>query len=138
MSPKPVGAKGKRVKPVHKRTKRFNRHQSDRFDRVGPSWRKQKGIDSAVRRRWRGWPLMPNIGYGTAKAHRNIHPDGFLHFPIQRVEDLDMLFMQRNRFAAVIGHAVSAANRREILKRASILNVKVVNNKARLAAKESA
>lgn len=55
---------------VKKRTKKFNRHQSDRFHRVAPSWRKPKGIDSAVRRRFKSKPAMPKIGYGSNKKVR--------------------------------------------------------------------
>lgn len=83
---------------VKKRTKRFSRHQSDRFKCVDvrvpffgagdarqvpysplpfppppqssppqASWRKPKGIDSRVRRRFHGLHILPNIGYGSNK-----------------------------------------------------------------------
>jgi large subunit ribosomal protein L32e len=51
----------KHVPIVKKRTNRFNRHQSDRFDRVAPSWRKPKGIDNCVRRRFKGQAVMPKV-----------------------------------------------------------------------------
>jgi len=46
---------------VKKRTNRFNRHQSDRFKCVDPSWRKPKGIDNRVRRRFKGQAVMPKV-----------------------------------------------------------------------------
>lgn len=49
------------VKIVKKRTAHFNRHQSDRFMRVDPSWRKPKGIDNRVRRRFKGQAAMPKV-----------------------------------------------------------------------------
>ena len=87
------------AKIVRKRTKKFHRHQADRFMRVDASWRKPIGkfhgkvrhfcspwnadlyriiiymcfigIDSRVRRRFKGQYLMPSIGYGTKASDRH-------------------------------------------------------------------
>ena len=66
-----------RPKIVKKRTKKFIRHQSDRYDKVKQSWRKPKGIDNRVRRKFKGMYKMPNIGYGSSKTTKHMLPTGF-------------------------------------------------------------
>ena len=73
-------------KIVKKRTKRFIRHQSERYDKVKPSWRKPKGIDNRVRRRFKGQYLMPSIGYGSNAKTRHMMPDGFKKFVVHNVK----------------------------------------------------
>ncbi|KAF7456706.1 ribosomal protein RPL32 [Cryptosporidium felis] len=95
---------------VKKRTKRFTRFQSDRFLRVKPNWRKPKGIDCRVRRKFKGNYLMPKIGYGSNAKTRNMLPNGLYKFTVRK--------------------------RREILERADQLNIRVLNRNARLAIEE--
>ncbi|KAI9313452.1 50S ribosomal protein L32 [Dichotomocladium elegans] len=121
---------------VKKRTATFKRHQSDRFKRVGASWRKPKGIDSPIRRRFKGQAPMPKIGYGSAKKTRHLLPNGFLKFTVSNVKELELLLMHNRTYAAEVAHNVSAKKRVEILERAAQLNVKVINAGARLRSQE--
>ena len=73
-------------KIVKKRTKRFIRHQSDRYDKVKQNWRKPKGIDNRVRRRFKGMYKMPNIGYGSNKSTRHMLPTGFKKVVIHNIK----------------------------------------------------
>lgn len=113
-------------------TARFFRHQSDRFMRVDPSWRKPKGIDNRVRRRFRGSIAMPSIGYGSNKKTRYMMPSGHKAFLVNNVKDLELLLMHNRTYAAEIASAVSSRKRIDIVARAKQLGVKVTNAKAKV------
>ncbi|KAK6505166.1 60S ribosomal protein L32 [Arthrobotrys musiformis] len=122
----------KHVPIVKKHRKRFNRHQSDRFKCVDASWRKPKGIDNRVRRRFKGQAAMPKIGYGSNKKTRHMTPSGHKAFLVHNVNDVDLLLMHNHTFAAEISHAVSSRKRIEIIAKAKALGVKVTNPKGRV------
>merc|ERR1712111_212250 len=126
------------VKPdiVKKRTKKFIRHQSDRYGKVKSNWRKPKGIDNRVRRRFKGQYKMPNIGYGTANRCKHLTPEGFKRFVVRNVRELEILMMQNRTVAAEIAHNVSSRKRKDIVERAQQLAIKVTNPNARLRSKE--
>ncbi|KAI1643403.1 60S ribosomal protein L32, partial [Daldinia loculata] len=94
-----VAAK-KHVPIVKKRTKSFNRHQSDRFKCLSSSWRKPKGIDNRVRRRFRGNTAMPSIGFGSNKKTRHLTPSGHKAFLVNNIKDVELLLMHNRTFAA--------------------------------------
>ncbi|KAL5007586.1 hypothetical protein ScPMuIL_016392 [Solemya velum] len=123
-------------KCIKKRTKKFIRHQSDRYDRLKQNWRKPKGIDNRVRRRFKGQYKMPNIGYGSAKGTRHLMPDGFRKFLVHNVKELEVLLMQNRTFAAEIAHNISSKKRKDIVERAQQLSIKVTNPNARLRSEE--
>mmetsp|Transcript_4512 Transcript_4512/g.13674 ORF Transcript_4512/g.13674 Transcript_4512/m.13674 type:complete len:134 (+) Transcript_4512:58-459(+) len=121
---------------IKKKPNGFTRYQSDTAKRVSTSWRRPKGIDSRLRRKFKGLPYMPNVGYGTAKKARHVLPNGFLKFVVKNVKDLDLLLMHNRKYCAEIAHNVSALKRKAIVERAAQLNVCVVNKDARLRSEE--
>jgi large subunit ribosomal protein L32e len=125
---------------VKKRTKKFARHQSDQFLRIGRTvtWRKPKGIDGRVRRRFKGAIPMPSVGYGSNKKTRNVHPNGFKQVVVNNVKDLELLMMHNRTYAATVAHSVSSRVRREIVERAEQLAIRVTNGAAKLRAEEDA
>ncbi|KAL9126998.1 MAG: hypothetical protein Q9175_007820 [Cornicularia normoerica] len=122
----------KHIKIVKKCTKRFNRHQSDTYKCVDANWRKPKGIDNRVRRRFKGQAAMPSIGYGSNKKTRHLMPSGHKAFVVHNPRDVDLLLMHNKTFAAEISHAVSSRKRVDIVAKAKQLGVKVTNAKARV------
>lgn len=127
----------KKIDIVKKHTKKFARHQSDRYKCVDPSWRKPKGIDNRVRRRFKGQIAMPKIGYGSDKRTRHLMPNGYRRFLIKNVSDLELLMMHNENYAAEVAHNVSARHRIEIVNRARELSIKLTNGHARLVVAET-
>jgi len=128
-----MAAAKKHVPIVKKRTKKFSRHQSDRFKCVPSAWRKPKGIDNRVRRRFKGQAAMPSIGYGSNKKTRHMTPSGHKAFLVKNTSDVELLLMHNRTYAAEIGHAVSSRKRVEIIAKAKALGVKVTNPRGRVS-----
>ncbi|KAI6654715.1 Ribosomal protein L32 [Oopsacas minuta] len=126
-----------RRKIVKKRTKKFIRHQSDRYKKITEVWRKPKGIDNRVRRRFKGQFKMPKIGYGSNRKTRHLHPDHMYHFLVHNVRELEVLLMQNRRFAATIAHGVSSRKRKAIVERGKQLAIRVTNASARVRSEEN-
>ncbi|XP_075395187.1 large ribosomal subunit protein eL32-like [Tenrec ecaudatus] len=126
------------VKPkiVKKRTKKFIRHQSDRYVKIKHNWRKPRGIDNRVRRRFNGQILMPNIGYRSNKKTKHMLPSGFRKFLVHNVKELEVLLMCNKSCCAEIAH-VSSKNRKAIVERAAQLAIRVTNPNARLRSEEN-
>eukprot|EP00178_Gracilaria_changii_P016852 TRINITY_DN48303_c0_g1_i1.p1 TRINITY_DN48303_c0_g1~~TRINITY_DN48303_c0_g1_i1.p1 ORF type:complete len:132 (+),score=27.68 TRINITY_DN48303_c0_g1_i1:95-490(+) len=109
---------------VKKKTSKFKRHQSDRYVKVKKSWRKPKGIDNRVRRRFKGQLRMPKIGYGSNKATKHMLPNGFRKVLVHNVKELEVLMMLNRRYCAEIAHTVASKKRKEMVERAKQLAIR--------------
>ncbi|XP_006883669.1 PREDICTED: 60S ribosomal protein L32-like [Elephantulus edwardii] len=127
------------VKPkiVKKRTKKLIRYQSDRYVKIKRNWRKPRGIDNRVWRRFKGPILMPNIGYGSNKKTKHMLPSGFRKFLVHNVKELEVLLMCNTSYCAEIAHNVSSKNHKAIVERAAWLAIRVTNPNARLRSEEN-
>merc|ERR1711915_154580 len=123
---------------IKKTKKKFKRPQSDRFMRVKENWRKPKGIDNRVRRRFKGQTRMPNIGFGSDKRTRHMLPNGFRKVLVHNVKDLEVLMMHHRSYCGEIGHRVSSKKRKAIVERANQLSIRLTNGFARLRTEEHA
>ncbi|EGW14836.1 60S ribosomal protein L32 [Cricetulus griseus] len=127
------------VKPkiVKKRTKKFIQCQSDRYVKIKRNWRKPRGIDNRVQRRFKAQILMPNIGYGSNKKTKHMLPSGFWKFLVHNVKDLEVLLMCNKSYCAEIVHNVSSKNGKAIVERAAQLAIRITNPNARLHSEEN-
>uniref|UniRef100_UPI00295329AB large ribosomal subunit protein eL32-like n=1 Tax=Panthera onca TaxID=9690 RepID=UPI00295329AB len=127
------------VKPkiVKKRTKKFIRHQSDRYVKIKRNWQKPRGIDNRVRRRLKGQILMPSVGYGSNKKTKHMLRCGFRKFLVHNVKDLEVLLMCNKSYCAETAHKVSSENHKDIVERAAQLAIRVTNPNARLCSEEN-
>ncbi|CAD7693354.1 unnamed protein product [Nyctereutes procyonoides] len=127
------------VKPkiIKKRTKKFIWRQSDPYVKIKHNWRKPRGIDNRVGRRFKGQILMPNIGYRSNKKTKHMLPNGFRKFLVHNVKELEVLLMCNKSYCAEIAHNVSSKNCKAIVERAAQLAIRVTNPNARLRSEEN-
>ncbi len=104
---------------------KFKRQESWRYKRVKENWRKPRGIDSKIRKKVKGWPRSPEVGYRTPKETRGLHPSGYEEISVQRVDDISEIDPQRQ--AVRIARSVGAKKRVEILAKAAEMEIHVLN-----------
>lgn len=116
-----VRARAKNKKPA------FERPESWRYDKFSLSWRRPRGIDNKVRRKIKGWPPGPSMGYKGPKATRGLHPSGYREVLVHNVEMVSTVDTATQ--AIRIAHTVGRKKRALIIAEAKRLNAKVLNAK---------
>jgi len=111
--------KQKRKKP------KFRRQESWRYKRLKERWRRPRGLDNKIRRKVKGWPSAPSVGYRGLKISRGLHPSGFKEVRVFNVDDLNKV--NPDIEAVRIAHTVGVRKRIEIINRAKEMGVHVLN-----------
>jgi len=104
---------------------KFRRWMSQAYKRVKESWRRPRGIHSKVRIRKKGKIKMPSVGYGAPKELRFLHPSGLKEVLISNLKDLEKVDPKTQ--AIRIAHTVGEKKRKEIIKKAEEMKIKVLN-----------
>ena len=104
---------------------KFRRWMSQAYKRVKESWRGPRGIHSKVRIRKKGKIKMPSVGYGAPKELRFLHPSGLKEVLISNLKDLEKVDPKTQ--AIRIAHTVGEKKRKEIIKKAEEMKIKILN-----------
>jgi large subunit ribosomal protein L32e len=105
----------------------FVRAESWKYDRFSLSWRKPRGLDNKIRRKIKGWPAGPSMGYKGPKVARFLHPSGYREVIVNNSDDLSTI--DPNTQAARIAHTVGKRKRAVIIAKAKELSIKILNIK---------
>jgi large subunit ribosomal protein L32e len=105
----------------------FVRQESWRDSKFSLSWRRPRGLDNKVRRKIKGWPASPSVGYKGPKIARGLHPSGYREVMVYNAEAV--VAVDPNTQAIRIAHTVGRKKRAVIIAEAKRLNVKILNVK---------
>jgi large subunit ribosomal protein L32e len=112
-------------KNQRKKRPEFKRVESWRYKRVKERWRRARGIDSKTRKKKKGWPISPSIGFRSPKRVRYESSAGKNEVLIYSPLDLSLIDSSRQvgRIARTIGHK----KKEKIITDAELLNIRIIN-----------
>ncbi len=109
-----------------KKKPHWHRQLSHHFKRIGKlGWRRPRGKDSKQKRKMASRGHRVEIGYRQDKRIRGLHPSGFREAMVFNVNGLSGLDSKTQ--AVRIGSSVGKKKRKEIIKKAEEMKLKVLN-----------
>lgn len=107
---------------------KFLRQDYMRHSRLGKGrkklqkWRRPTGKHSKIRRKRSGYPAAPTIGYGSPRSEA-YKVNGVIPVLVHNVKELEKLTKNSMAILAKVG----AKNKLAMIKKASELNIKILN-----------
>ncbi|MFH0977970.1 MAG: 50S ribosomal protein L32e [Candidatus Woesearchaeota archaeon] len=95
--------------------------------RLKTAWRKPKGSDSKMRVGFRGYRRSVEIGWGSPKEVKHLHPTGLRPVVVQNAKGLEKLDSKTD--GIIIGSSVGTRKRVEIITEAIKKNLRILNIK---------
>ncbi|MBI3413549.1 MAG: 50S ribosomal protein L32e [Candidatus Aenigmarchaeota archaeon] len=110
-------------------SKNFRRQEKYAEKRVNnKSWRKPRGINSKMRMREGGKPMVVRVGHRTANRKRGFHPSGFREVLVNNEKQIALITKVADGKTAVrIASTVGGKKRAAILKMADEAKLKILN-----------
>jgi len=112
---------------IKKRTPHFLRDEGFRYKRIPKNWRRPTGYTSKLRINLKYRPSKVRVGFRGPKMVRGLHASGFKEMIIHTVKELETIDPKKQ--AVRIGGTVGTKKRLGIVKRASELDIRVLNMK---------
>ena len=103
----------------------FIRWMSQAYRRIKESWRRPRGLHSKVRLKLKSKLKMPSIGYRAPKHLRYLHPSGFEEVLVHNPKELEKIDPKKQ--AVRIASTVGKKKRKELIKKAEEMGIKVLN-----------
>ena len=103
----------------------FKRQEWFRYQKLGESWRRPKGIHSKMKRNLKRRPPVVDIGFRGPAEVRGLHPSGFEEVLVYNVDGLEGIDPKSQ--AIRIGGTVGTRKRIVIQDRADELGIRVLN-----------
>ncbi|RLE84717.1 MAG: 50S ribosomal protein L32e [Thermoprotei archaeon] len=113
---------------IKRKRPRFIRMNSWYLKRLPDSWRNpSRSLDNKIRLQKKGYPAKVKIGYRGPKRVRGLHPSGMIEVIVSNPKELEGLNPKMH--AVRISSSVGTRKKREIVKKASELGIKILNAK---------
>jgi large subunit ribosomal protein L32e len=112
---------------LKKKTPDFVRFNPSHLKRLDESWRRPKGGDSKVRKKKKGKPRMPSIGFRVPREVRGLLRDGTKPVLVHNVKELEALAEKKDEVTVIIASGVGKRKREMIIKKAEEIGIKILN-----------
>jgi large subunit ribosomal protein L32e len=103
----------------------FIQFEAWRYKKLKNKWKKPRGIDNKMRQNRKGWPKSVNVGWGSPKAVRHLHPSGKEEIMVYNSGDLTIIDPETQ--VGRIGGTIGVRKRLQIIEEAERLGVKLLN-----------